>query len=714
METIENVTAPIETNENKIILDIPNYTKDIAELLSLKEFQVKAVLEMLKEWDTVPFIARYRKEKTDWLDEVQIREIAENQKRMQNLLEAKQTAINGINSQWKLTPELMQNILLAKTLKEVEEIYKPYKSKKKTKAMIALEKGFWPIAEEIKKNIEKDEIVENKDFCSLLETYAQEEIIDWAICIVAAEITQNAKLRDFLRNHLQKNGYIVSKIKSQTMLDKLNEKNKEQVSKFDIYADCELLISKIKPYQVLAINRWENLEILNIKIARDEEILELFTKNIITNPTELYTQAIKDWYSALFESVENEIRWILSEIAEDESIKVFSTNLANLFLTKPEYGKKILAIDPGFRAGCKITILDELGNPILFDKIFLHEKNNAIVKLTNIFKNHAIDTVVVGNWTWSNETIELLVGNENIRPLPEIYIVNESWASVYSASEIAAEEFPDLDSLDRWTVSIWRRFIDPLSELVKVPVWSIWVWMYQHDIPEKKLEEKLGYVVEDSINQVWVNVNTASSYVLNHISWLNKRTSKKIYNNRPYKSREALAKKLTEKEFEQAAWFLRIPESKEKLDNTNIHPMQYELAKYIIENNITKLAWNESKLKEIYSESSQSTLDFIWESYNNIGKDIRVNSTHTKYEKLSLNFDDVKIGDKLNWVVRNVLSFWVFVDVWLKNDGLVHISQVADSFVKDPNDFVKVWEKVVARVVGKDEEKCKLQLSLRK
>jgi uncharacterized protein len=295
----------------------------------------------------------------------------------------------------------------------------------------------------------------------------------------------------------------------------------------------------------------------------------------------------------------------------------------------------------------------------------------------------------------------------------DIYIVNESWASVYSASKIAQEEFPELDSLDRWTVSIWRRFIDPLSELVKVPVWSIWVWMYQHDMPEKKLEEKLGYVVEDSVNEVWINVNTASIYVLNHISWINKTLAKKIYKNRPYKIREDLKKVMSDKAFTQAAWFLRIPDSPIKYDNTDIHPDQYKLADYIIENNIKSSDYKkfEKQLKELYNDVWPKTIDFIWDSYNNLWKEKRVNSAHQKAnKKWSV---EIKEWDIVEWIIRNVVAFGAFVDIWLKNDWLVHVSQIADKFVSDPKEEVEVGQKVKVKVTSIDEKTWKIQLSMK-
>jgi len=379
--------------------------------------------------------------------------------------------------------------------------------------MIAIEKGFQVVADAIKAN--SLAIPEN-----LLTEFPREEIIEGAIEIIGAEVSANANLRHSLIAEINKSGDISASKKSDKMLDKLNTKDTEQIPKFALYFEFRSRINRIKPYQILALNRGENLGILNVKLEKDEMILSLIRaayrgilglKNAFIEELE---SGFKIGYDALWSSVENEIRGELSELGEDDSIKTFQTNLQALLMTRPAYGKTILAIDPGYRAGCKMCVIDSLGNPILFDKMFLHEMENARAKLMNIFKKHSIDTVVVGNGTGCDETCTLVAELFS----GDVFVVNESGASVYSASPVAQEEFPDLDSLDRGTVSIGRRYIDPLSELVKVPVGSIGVGMYQHDIAEKKLTEKLGYVVEDVVNQVGINVNTASIYVLQHIS----------------------------------------------------------------------------------------------------------------------------------------------------------------------------------------------------
>jgi len=674
------------------MLPEPNYTQEISQTLDLKQESVEVVLELISEGATVPFIARYRKEKTGWLDENQIRDIIDLQKKIENLYKAKGTAINGIEELWAMTDELMNNILKAKTLKEVEEIYKPYKSKKKTKAMLAIEKWFGVVADRIKKNTNFS-IPDD-----LLAEYSEEEILEWSVHIISAEISANADLRADLIDTLEQHGTISSKHKSEKMLDKLNDKDKGQIQKFEIYKEFSGRLNYLKPYQVLALNRWENLWILSVKIDKTERTFDgimLHYARLLWTRTpfiEILLEAFTDGYNTLFKSVENEVRGMLSEFWEDDAIDTFQTNLGQLLMTKPEYGKTILAIDPWFHAWCKMTVLDTGWNPILFDKIFLRSPDQALMTLKKILSSHPIDTIVVWNGTGVNETVELL---QQITKL-ETFIVNESGAG---------------------TVSIWRRYIDPLSELVKIPVGSIGVGMYQHDIPEKKLEEKLGFVVEDTVNEVGINVNTASSYVLNHISGINKTAAKKIYNHRPYKSRQQLKKQLSDKVYQQAAGFLRVPESSESLDNTDIHPEQYGLAKYIASAGISSsdisnfFRTNESKLMGLYSDVTEDTVWFILESLESAGAEKRVNSTHKR--AVARGAVSHSEWDIVEWVVRNVVAFGAFVDIGMKNDWLVHVSQIADRFVSDPKEEVEVGQTVRVKITGIDEGSGKVQLSMK-
>lgn len=695
-------------------LQEPDYVKEISEELKLQDFQVEVIFELDQEGATVPFIARYRKERTWNLDENQIRDILALRIKIQNLYESKNAAINWIIEKDKMTPELMENILKAQTQKEVEDIYKPYKSKRKTKAMIAIENGFQIIADEIKKNLD---ISSDSDLLlDFLKDFSFEDIIDWTSEIISAEISANSKLRADLKQELLKYWNIASNYKTEKSLEKLNEKDSKQIPKFKIYNEFVKEISKLKPYQTLAINRAEKLWILNIKIEKSEETFELISSsyakilNISLPFSDKLETWFKKWYDALFSSVENEIRSELSDLAQDDAIFTFQSNLRNLLMTKPEYNNRILAIDPWYAAWCKIAVLDELWNLLNLDRIFLHRPEQAEGILNGLIKKFNIGVVVVWNWTWSKETVEILEKTN----FSDIFIVNESWASVYSASKIAEEEFPDLDSLDRWTISIARRYIDPLSELVKVPVWSIWVGMYQHDVPVKKLEERLWHVVEDVVNDVWVSVNTASVYVLNHISWIDKRLAKKIYKNRPYSSREELASYMSKSQYEQAIGFLRIPESKERLDNTDIHPQQYSLANYILDQNISTSMFEQekSKLREFYEDTEKGTIEFILKSVAEAWKEKRTISTHKKFVS-SGDVLKLKEWDLVDWIVKNVLAFGAFVDIGMKNDWLVHISEIANEFVRDPKDFLELGQSVKVRILKIDEDTGRVQLSIK-
>lgn len=684
----------------------PNYIEEISTHLELKNFQIESVLALTAEGSTVPFIARYRKEATGNLDEKEIRDILELQGKIESLYKAKVTAINGITEQGKLTPELEASIIACETLKAVEEIYKPYRLKRKTKAMIALEKGFGVVAEYLKKN-NAIQIPEE-----LSKNYSEAEVLDGVVEIIAADIVIDTDHRHFITSSIEKTGIATAKKKSEKMLEKLDPTAQKQVYKFDTYAEFSRKISLLKPYQILALNRGANLGILSVSLDVDDEAFEEFVSGIIrAKPHEVYLRGITLGYKNLYESVENEIRSNLTEIWELDAIKTFSGNLRNLLMTKPEYGKRLLAIDPGFRTGCKLAILDTLGNPIHFDKIYLDSTREASEKLQKITEKYPVDVIVVGNGTGSSETIELL--GSCLSKIPT-YVVSEAGASVYSASDVASQEFPSLDVTDRGTISIGRRYIDPLSELVKIPPQSIWVGMYQHDVSEKILAEKLGYVIEDVVNAVWVNVNSASAFVLTYISGLNKKSAQKLSENRPYHSRKSIKKVLGEKSYEQAIGFLRVPGSPEPLDNTDIHPDQYELAHTVISEKITSREYSqyESKLKSLWSDVSPWTLDFIWESYESLGRDPRTESTAMVSTK-KLTLETVWVGDIVDGVVRNVVAFGAFVDVGLKNDGLVHISEIVDRYIRDPNEVLEVGQKVRVKITKIEKETGKIQLSIR-
>lgn len=668
--------------------------KKIAQELSLKPSQIESIIKLIvDEKATVPFVARYRKEMHGNLDETQIREIIKRKEYLDKLDSLQQTALKTIEEKGKLTTQLENNILNSKTLQEVEDLYEPYKERKKTKADVAIEKGFQGVANQIKSG---EKVVISQD---LLNSYSQEEILQGAEDIIVQDIVQDKQNKDILRYYYQQYGEITSSLKSTKKLEELDAKSKQQIHKFEIYSsNFSCPIKKLKEYQILALNRGESLNILQVKIVNDSEIIleELFEK---------YPQCkecVKEAYKKLFVSVEKELRNSLTEFAQKKAITTFKENLSKLLLTKPHTNKVILAIDPAFRTGCKIAVIDKNNNPQEFDKVFIEKKEETLQKISKLISTYAIEYIVIGNGTGSQEISVLMSSFE----LP-IAIVNESGASVYSASAIAKEEFPSLDLTNRGTISIGRRFIDPLSELIKIPVTSIGVGMYQHDCKEKELERELGFVIEDVVHNVGININTASKYLLEHVSGLTKKSAQKIENNKPYTSREALRKILTPKAFELSAGFLRVYNSSEEFDTTNIHPQQYELAKHIITKNIKTYS---TSLESISKGVTQDVINFIWESYEN-SEDIR------KYDAImkvsSKKIEDLKEGEVMIGIVRNIMQFGAFIDIGVKQDGLVHVSQIANAFVKDINDFLTIGEEVKVKVTDIDVEKQKIQLSIK-
>jgi uncharacterized protein len=675
--------------------------KQVAMQLSLSEWQVKNVLSLTDSENTVHFIARYRKEKTGNLDEIAIRDIIEIRERILSLNKAKESALKNITEQGKLTDSLKQQIGSSKTLAELEDIYAPYKRKKKTKADIALEKGFGPVALQIRRQ-EALRIAEG-----LLKNFSREEIIVGAQDIISQEIADDARLKDYVRKYYTDDGFISSKLVD---IEKLDEKQKADLHKFQLYDSFYLSIKRLKSYQVLALNRGENLKILSVKLDKSVEFFERFKGKIISKKdnSDLLAVSVKQGYNRIFDSIEGEIRNLLTREASKDAIVVFQDNLKKLLMLRPHYNETVLAIDPGFRTGCKICLLDKNANPVIFSKIFLEEKEKAVAAVKKILSGNGVDVIVLGNGTASVETYELLKGLDK-----KIVVVNESGASVYSASVAGSEEFPNLDSTDRGTVSIGRRYIDCMSELVKVPVISIGIGMYQHDMDQKELEKKLSEVTEDAVNLVGINVNVASVYLLSYVSGLSSRTAKKLFENRPYKTRMDLKKVLTPKAFEQSIGFLRIPNSPEMLDNTAVHPQQYELARFVISHNCEKDLFQrfQKELDLIYPGVTQEVVLDVIKNYQEAGKELR--TVEGNLAVSSLRFEDLKIGDVVKGIVRNVMPFGAFVDIGVKNNGLIHISQIADRFVKDPKEIVSIGEELRVKIIGIDKETQKIQLSLK-
>jgi len=672
----------------------------ISQMLSIRDWQVRNTLSLIDSDNTVHFIARYRKEMTGDLDENQIRMIVESRDRMVALAKAKDSALRSIEEQGKLTPELKKEIEQADNMARLEDIYAPYKRKRKTKADLAREKGFQPVAAQIRRQ-EMLLIPEE-----LLKKFSREEIIAGAKDIVIQDLTDDPSLRDEVRKHYSMHGFISADTKD---IEKLDEKQKAEQHKFIVYESFYRPLSRLKSYQVLALNRGEKLGILDVKLDKSKEYYEMFRTRILARKTDTghIDECIKNAYNRIFDSIETELRNRMTETASADAVVVFQENLRKLLMLRPHYEETVLAIDPGQRTGCKICLLDRQGRPLRFSKFYLEDKEKALRTVKELIAD--VDTIVLGNGTGSAEANELLRGLGK-----RIVVVNESGASVYSASDAGREEFPQLDATDRGTVSIGRRYIDCLSELVKIPVLSIGVGMYQHDMPEKELQKKLSEVIEDAVNLVGINVNVASTYLLSYVSGLDKRSAKKISDNRPYRTRKDLTKILSKKTYQQSVGFLRIPDSPEPLDNTAVHPEQYEamslLLKHITEADI--FGNHEEELKAIYPGITRAVVDDMLKNYREAGRELRILEGNLSLEWM-VRLEALKEGDIVNGIVRNVMPFGAFVDIGAKNNGLVHISQLADYFVRNPHDIVQVGEEVTVKVIGIDLQHGKLQLSMK-
>ena len=703
--------------------------KQLANYLNVKESQIKSVLNLLEDGCTIPFIARYRKEATGSLDEEQIRVIENQYTYLMNLLKRKEDVIRLIDEKGLLTEELQRNIMACNKLTEVEDLYRPFKEKKKTKASEAIKLGLEPLAKMIMA------FPTNGTLENLATKYIKEGVentekaLEGASFIIAEWISDNAFYRKSIRQNIFNNGFITSKLK----------KNAEDSKKtYEMYYDFQEKIKYAKHYRVLAMNRGEDEKILTVSLDYNfDNIQEYLENKIIKNKesfvVELVKSAIKDSLKRLIlPSIEREIRSELTEHAEQLAIENFKSNLENLLLTKPIKNSKVLGFDPAFRTGCKLAVLDESGNMIKVETIYPHEPHNkkeeAKKILRDLIQKYDINLIAIGNGTASRES-EMFVADA-IKDLDVKYaIVSEAGASVYSASDLAIKEFPDLTVEKRSAISIGRRVQDPLSELVKIDPKSIGVGEYQHDVNQKNLTEALEFTVEKIVNEVGVNVNTASTSILKYISGMNKKAIDAITNYKELykiKSREEIKKikGISDKIYEQAIGFLRIPDGNNLLDKTGIHPESYDITNKLInkvnldlkdinkEEFKTKL--NEINIKEMAKNlnTDEFTLSDIIKELLNPGLDPRDNLDNIILKKDVLDIKDLKKGMQLNGVVRNVVSFGAFVDIGLHDDGLIHVSKLSHDFVKDPLDIVKVGDIVDCYVVDVDLEKNRVFLSL--
>ncbi len=704
--------------------------KNIASDLNVKDSQVASALKLLSEGATIPFIARYRKEVTGALDEEQLRKINEVYAYEVNLLERKESVIKLIDEKGLLTDELKEKILNAEKLVEVEDLYRPFKEKKKTKATDAINNGLEPLAKMIMSFPTKGDITSLTSKFINDKVKTVEEAVTGASYIIAEYISDNAYYRKWLRNFIFKNGFIISKKKKDA---------EDEKKVYEMYYDFKEEVSKIKSYRVLAINRAEKEKIVTVSIDVDDaKVLSFFEEKIIKNKesfaVDIVKNAIKDSYKRLiFPSVEREIRAALSEKAEDVAIKNFSENLENLLLTPPIKDKMVLGFDPAYRTGCKLAVLNPVGKVLKIEKIYPHPPVNkyeeAKAKTIDLINKYNIDIVAIGNGTASRESEKFISDViKSIDRKVDYIIVSEAGASVYSASPLAIKEFPDLVVEERSAISIGRRLQDALSELVKITPESIGVGLYQHDVNAKKLSSSLDFVVTSAVNEVGVNINTASPSLLKYISGLTKTYIDKIIKYREEKgkilSREEVLKNklLSEKVYEQAIGFMRVEGGSNIFDTTDIHPESYDIAKKVMEIlniNADEIGKCSDKLKDINAKNLASelgtdeyTIDTILKSFAKAHRDPRDEMEKPILKSDILEIKDLKINDKLEGTVRNVVDFGAFVDIGLHNDGLIHISKMSKNYIKHPSEVLKVGDIISVYVIGIDKEKGKVQLSL--
>ncbi|NLQ29627.1 RNA-binding transcriptional accessory protein [Streptococcus mutans] len=695
----------------------------IAEDLHLKESQIQKVLDLAAQGNTIPFIARYRKEMTGNLDEVEIKSIIDLDKNLTALAERKATVLAKIEGQGKLTAELQEAIEAASKLADVEELYLPYKEKRRTKATIARENGLFPLARLILQNVsdleKQAETFVNKTFPTA------EKALTGAIDILIEALSDDTKLRSWTYNEIWTNSFILSKVKDQ----ELDEKKV-----FQIYYDFSEKVAKIQDYRVLALNRGEKLGVLKVYFEHNLDKMARFFEARFKEKSSRIEQVVQAALKKkILPAMERRIRAELTEEAEDGAIKLFSDNLRNLLMIPPLKGKVVLGFDPAFRTGAKLAVVDQTGKLIMTQVIYpvppasQSKINQAKSELAELIKRYAIEIIAIGNGTASRES-EAFVA-EILKDFPQVsyVLVNESGASVYSASELARHEFPDLSVEKRSAISIARRLQDPLAELVKIDPKSIGVGQYQHDVGQKKLAENLDFVVETVVNQVGVNVNTASPALLSHVSGLNKTISENIVKYREEKgkiqSRQEIKEvpRLGDKAFEQAAGFLRIPNAKNILDNTGVHPESYAaVEKLFALLEITELDESaRSKLRSVAIEKVATEVNLGRETLKDIiadllkpGRDLRDDFAAPQLRQDVLELSDLKIGQQLEGTIRNVVDFGAFVDIGLHEDGLIHISQMSKNFVKHPSQIVAVGDVVTVWVSKIDIERGKVNLSL--
>lgn len=726
--------------EKRIYMDI---IVKLTEEFGVKKVQIEQAVKLIDEGNTVPFIARYRKDVTGGLNDEQLRAIDERLRYLRGLEERKQEVLRSIEEQGKLTDELKAEIEKAEILQRVEDLYKPFKQKKTTRAGKAKAKGLEPLALIIymQQNKSGEVLKVAEPFVDPeKEVETAEEAIQGACDIIAEMIADNADLISEVRDRYYKHGLIETEAV-----------NAEEKTVYDMYYGKHEAICKIPNHRVLAVNRGEKEGKLKVKVSIDaDSILRLLEKEVIRQDSifkPLLIETIEDAYKRLIApSVEREMRNLLTERAEAEAIKVFAGNTEKLLMVPPVRGKRIISIDPGFRTGCKVAVIDETGKLLAYTTIYPTEPKCDVAgterTLKKIIDKYKIDVIVIGNGTASRETEEVVANflKKNSYQI-QYTIVNEGGASVYSASKLASEEYPDLDVTTRGAMSLGRRLQDPLAELVKIDPKHIGVGQYQHDMNQKNLSEALGAVVEDCVNRVGVDINTASPSLLSYVAGISSSVAKNIVayreENGKFTDRKQLLKvaKLGPKAYEQCAGFLRISDGKEVLDSTSVHPESYEVSRILMK----KIGISESdikggvqviddKIKSAYPAKTEKesvrkmaedigigefTVKDIIAELRKPGRDPREDAPPVVFRNDVRSFEDLKEGMEMSGTVRNVVDFGAFVDIGVKNDGLVHVSQLSDKFVKHPMDVVSVGDTVKVRIIGIDKERGKVSLTMK-
>lgn len=706
----------------------------VTELTPITKVQIEAVLNLLADGATIPFIARYRKEKTGSLDEVQIKNIQDRYQYLENLQKRKEEIIENISNQGKLTEELRAEILAANVLQKLEDLYRPYKQKKRTKATIAKENGLEPLSEAVFQNQDKAVLEKMAQLSTNEAVPTLDDVWNGVHEILAEKIADEAKYREWIRNFTYKNGLYTCQVKDASL---------DERKVYEIYYEFTQPIKSMVSHRILATNRGEKEGVLKVNLEVDtNKIHEYLAKHIIPKKAnelvvEKLTTAYEDAYKRFIQpAIEREIRNELTEKADEQAIELFGENLRNLLLQSPLKGKVVMGFDPAYRTGCKLAIMDPTGKVLAIDVIYAtmgseKQLKEAAKKFIQLIEDYQVEMVAIGNGTASRES-EQFVAEQLKKINRKVYyiIVNEAGASVYSASEVARAEFPDLQVEQRSAVSIGRRLQDPLAELVKIDPKAVGVGQYQHDVSQKQLAQQLDFVVETVVNQVGVNVNTASSQLLARIAGLNKTTAQNIVNyreeNGAFSQRNQLKKvpRLGPKAFEQAIGFLRIPNGKNILDNTPIHPESYQATKDLLDAlniNLTMLDTPEAKsqlqkieIKQLSEKLAigRETLRDIVDSLLKPGRDLREDMPAPILRSDVLSIEDLKVGMKLQGTVRNVIDFGAFVDIGVKQDGLVHISKLSDRFVKHPSEVVAVGDIVQVWITSVDTQKGRIGLSM--